>query len=406
MAETTTRKELLVCAVSLLLKAVLLAAAWAGKARRTGLESIAGMSTDEKDKEIVFLRDQVHQLKTQVEILQKRYHTPSKKPRYTLNERLFILWHMAFFRIPRSHVTRLFGISSSTLYRWLDWIQGEKKDSERQAWNKTPDELAMFVWRITGDNIQWGRIRIANQPKVLGIFLSASTVRNILNRPQPKDPSPAKCAEKRELLDENGCRIPAWYPNHLWSVDLTEVYCWGLWKIWVFIAIDHFSRKVVCVTPLEGPNSGWVINALEAAFAQFGFPKHLVSDQGTQFISAALAEFLGLDAYKVKHRFGAVGQHGSIAVTERVIETLKYEWLKRVAIIRGYNHLLALCEGFTVWYNNWRPHEFLGSATPSDVYRDKAVPFVPRNAKTASEHIEVKRFAEAKVTGYRLKRAA
>jgi hypothetical protein len=60
MAETTPRKELIVYAVSLLLKALLLAAAWAGKARRTGLESIAGMSADEKDKEIVFLRDQVH----------------------------------------------------------------------------------------------------------------------------------------------------------------------------------------------------------------------------------------------------------------------------------------------------------------------------------------------------------
>ena len=406
MAETTTRKELIVYAVSLLLKAVLLAAAWAGKARRKGLESIAEISANEKNKEIVFLRDQVHQLKTQVEILKKRCHVSSKKPRHSLKERLFILWHMAFFQIPRSHVSRYFGISISTLYRWLDWIQGKKEDSERQAWNKTPDELAWLVWRFAGNNIQWGRIRIANQLKILGIFLSASTVRNILNRPQPKEPSPAKCAEKRELLDENGCRIPAWYSNHLRSVDLTEVTRWGLWKIYIFVAIDHFSRKVVSVTPLEGPNAGWVIHALEAAFAQFGIPKHLVSDQGTQFTCAAFAEFLGLDEYKVKHRFGAVGQHGSIAVTERVIETLKYEWLKRVAIIRGYTHLLTLCEDFVVWYNEWRPHEFLGSATPGQVYRDKVVPFVPKDAKAVPEHIEVKGFAETKITGYRLKQAA
>ncbi len=157
---------------------------------------------------------------------------------------------------------------------------------------------------------------------------------------------------------------------------------------------------------LEGPNAGWVINALEAAFAQFGIPKHLVSDQGPQFTCAAFAEFLGLDEYKVKHRFGAVGQHGSIAVTERVIETLKYEWLKRVAIIRGYTHLLTLCEDFVVWYNEWRPHEFLGSTTPNEVYRDKTVPFVPKDAKAVPEHIEVKGFAETKITGYRLKQAA
>ncbi len=49
---------------------------------------------------------------------------------------------------------------------------------------------------------------------------------------------------------------------------------------------------------------------------------------------------------------------------------------------------------------------FLGSATPNEVYRDKAVPFVPKDAKAAPEHIEVKHFAETKITGYRLKQAA
>ncbi len=113
-----------------------------------------------------------------------------------------------------------------------------------------------------------------------------------------------------------------------------------------------------------------------------------------------------MDEYKVKHRFGAVGQHGSIAVTERAIETLKYEWLKRVPVIRGYLHLLKLCDDFAVWYNEWRPHEFLGSATPSEVYRDKAVPFIPKYSKIVPENIEVKRFTETNVTGYRLKQAA
>jgi hypothetical protein len=39
------------------------------------------------------------------------------------------------------------------------------------------------------------------------------------------------------------------------------------------------------------------------------------------------------------------------AVTERVIETLKYEWLKKVPVIRGYQHLVQLCSGFSEWYN-------------------------------------------------------
>jgi len=93
-------------------------------------------------------------------------------------------------------------------------------------------------------------------------------------------------------------------------------------------------------------------------------------------------------------------------VTERVIETLKYEWLKKVAIIRGYRHLVKLCNEFTEWYNNWRPHEFLGSATPAIAFRGKAVLFVLKSAKDVPADLETKRFKETKVTAYRTKKAA
>lgn len=52
--------------------------------------------------------------------------------------------------------------------------------------DKTPAEIAALAWEITRANLSWGRIRIANQLKLLNIFLSASTVRNILQRPKPR----------------------------------------------------------------------------------------------------------------------------------------------------------------------------------------------------------------------------
>ena len=72
-----------------------------------------------------------------------------------------------------------------TLYRWLHKI--EDGESSGPAANKTPAEIASLVWEITKANLSWGRIRIANQLRLLGIFLPASTVRNILQRPRPRD---------------------------------------------------------------------------------------------------------------------------------------------------------------------------------------------------------------------------
>jgi len=275
------KTEIITYAVSMILKAALLAVAWAGKFRRRGLESIAKMSIDEKDKELLFLRDRIYQLEPRIKIFQKQIQSSSCIARYSQKERLFILWHMEYFQIPRRRVTKTFGIARSTLYRWINRIDDEPKPT-KHPWNKTPESLAALVWRISRDNIDWGRVRISNQLKLLNIFLSASTVRNILQRPKPKNASPAPitCPKNHVTKNQNGCLIPAWYPNHLWSIDLTEVYYWGLWKIYLLIAIDHFSRKVVAVKPLEGPSTGFVINALEVTFENIGKPKHIISDQG------------------------------------------------------------------------------------------------------------------------------
>ena len=72
------------------------------------------------------------------------------------------------------------------------------------------------------------------------------------------------------------------------------------------------------VTPLEGPNAGWINNALESAIEKHGAPKHIISDQAGVFTGNVFAELL--DSWNVKPRFGAVGKHGSISVTERALK--------------------------------------------------------------------------------------
>jgi len=87
---------------------------------------------------------------------------------------------METFQIPRRRVSEYFGIARSTLYRWLHKIE-DQQQSYSPA-NKTPIEMASLIWEITKSNIDWGRVRIANQLALLNIFISASSLMDSLLR--------------------------------------------------------------------------------------------------------------------------------------------------------------------------------------------------------------------------------
>ena len=167
------------CAITLIIKSAIVAARFSGRIRKRSLKR-ASMDILEKDKEIFFLRDKVCQLKTQVSILQKRINKQQKKRRYTLRERLFILWHMETYQIPRRKIAEHLGVSRSTVYRRLHKIQDDRH--VHILVNKTPTDIVALVWEIAKSNVRWGRVRIANQLALLNIFISASTVRNICAR--------------------------------------------------------------------------------------------------------------------------------------------------------------------------------------------------------------------------------
>jgi transposase InsO family protein len=73
--------------------------------------------------------------------------------------------------------------------------------------------------------------------------------------------------------------------------------------------------------------------------------------------------------WHITQRFAAVGKHGSIAVTERAILTLKQEWLRRVPVIRGVDHPSQLLDDLSEYYNHWRGHSTMGGAVPSVIHR-------------------------------------
>jgi len=222
-----------------------------------------------------------------------------------------------------------------------------------------------------------GRYKIADILARAGLHLSASTVKRIVDEPPMKPVNPEPTSPSPSPT------VQAWYPNHVWSVDLTVVPSTdGFWVPWspnaltqvhpyswyVMVVIDHFSRRMMGFGVFERqPTSSDVASALERICKENNTtPKYLVSDQGVQFVAN---EFRGwCQANDIKQRFGAVGKHGSIAVTERVILTYKEGCTRRILVPIERNEMIRETKLFFEWYNDFRPHMSLNGKTPNEVY--------------------------------------
>jgi len=349
------------------------------------------------------LRAQVECLTSQNEILRARLSELGSRKPYAVGLRLKIVWHMEYFRIPRRRIRKHLGIPRGTLYRWLHRFEGGElaKRQKAEPANKTPTDLACLIWEMFRANPHWGRRRIAMTIQALGTFIAASTVRNILikRRPRMAPMLPAMAAVVKTGLQAAPRQVAAYYPNHVWSADRTRVYRWGVWPIWVLVAIDHFSRKLVLVSAPKSNDGDTAAEALQNAFVSHGTPKHLITDREGIFKGQALQVLL--ERSHTSHRLGAIGKSGSISVTERAIWTLKYEWLRRVPLIRGPQHLSELLADFAGYYNEWRSHTTLRGATPESRWVGRRWMAPERSQKTLPSHVERRLFPEVGITAYR-----
>ena len=109
-------------------------------------------------------------------------------------------------------------------------------------------------------------------------------------------------------------------------------------------------------------------------------PKDIVCDRDSAFDCEAFRRWVKRKGVKPP-RYGAVGKHGSVAVVERFILTLKQ-------VLRQIPHIPLRRESFrrelvavVEWHNEYRPHMTLRGRTPNEVYEDR----FPANRKPRIE---------------------
>ena len=133
--------------------------------------------------------------------------------------------------------------------------------------------------------------------------------------------------------------------------------------------VDHFSRRIMKIGLFsDRPDCRTICTFLGQTVHQAGAaPKYIVCDRESIFDCDAFRRWVKRKGIKPP-RYGAVGRHGSLAVVERLILTLKNECTRRLVVPMRRADFRRELHWFTLWYNKYRPHMTLAGATPDEIY--------------------------------------
>ncbi len=301
-----------------------------------------------------------------------------------------------------SQTAKAFLVTPATIASWLKRIDEGPPSALIQMpepVNKFPDFVRYIVQRLKTLCPTMGKVKIAQTLARAGLHLGATTVGRILKEESVRYEPPLAVKDGDSISTEPARVVTAKYPNHVWHVDITTVPIvsgfWAAWSPfalpqcwpfcwWVAVVIDHFSRRVMSISVWkEPPSSLQMRHFLGQSIARTGrSPKYIICDKGPQFWNDAFKDWC--KHKKISPRFGAVGRHGSIAIVERFILTLKNDYTRLTLVPLRRSAFHKELQLFVCWYNEYRPHTALGGKTPAEVYyrlpgANKVVRFEPRS---------------------------
>jgi transposase InsO family protein len=245
----------------------------------------------------------------------------------------------------------------------------------REPVNKFPDFVRYAVQRLKTLCPTLGKAKIAETLCRAGLHLGTTTVGRILKEPPRPMPSEAVVSTERVVTAKRA--------NHVWHIDLTTVptgagfwtpwvpfalpQCWPFcW--WLAVVVDHFSRRAMGFSIFTGrPTSLAVRTFLGRIVARANaVPKYFICDKDSIFWCEAFKRWC--HRKRIRPRYGAVGQHGSIALIERFIRTIRDEGTRRILVPQRRTDLHREVDHFFAWHNAHRPHAALEGSPPNEVY--------------------------------------
>jgi transposase InsO family protein len=158
--------------------------------------------------------------------------------------------------------------------------------------------------------------------------------------------------------------------NRVWHVDLLSLQI--LWfRFTVAAILDGFSRRLLCLRVYRRtPRAGDMAALVRRVAKQFGKPRFVITDHGTQFRRQFRTAMKKTGIIAVQARVRAPFLNGKI---ERAFRTFRIWWrlvltgLTQRGIQRRLDH-------FEAWFNKHRPHSALQGRTPQEAWEGRVLP--------------------------------
>ena len=156
----------------------------------------------------------------------------------------------------------------------------------------------------------------------------------------------------------NGCaRRRAEHKDHVWAWDfIHDRTCDGRPLKWLTV-VDEYTRECLALEVGRGMTAEEVIDVLAELFVLRGVPKHIRSDNGPEFIAAAIRRWLSYA--EVQTLYIEPGSPWENGYAESFGSRLRDELLAREEFA-NLTEARVYGARYRMEYNHWRPHSALG----------------------------------------------
>jgi putative transposase len=298
-----------------------------------------------KDLEILVLRHELSILRRQV-----------GRPRFEPRDRLVLA---ALSRVLPRRSWSAFPVRPETLLRWHQRLVARRWTYPHRRPGRPPigREVRELIMRLARENRSWGYVRIVGELRGLGIKVSATLVRSVLEE-AGIPPAPRRDRQSwRNFLRQHGEAILA--------CDFLTVDTVWLRRRYVLVFLSIGSRRVEYLACTGNPDTAWMLqqarNLLMDLDDRGGQVRFLIHDRDTKFAAAFDAVFASEGVRIIRTPIRAPNANAHV---ERWVGSVRRECLDRLLIV-GRRQLEHVLHVYVRHYNKRRPHRALDLQPPA-----------------------------------------